>query len=88
MKSLYLINQVFVAAILSLVSLAVLADGAKVTSINFSRNYPPLDAVAVNGVAGTGLNEIALLGENPAGQRRLQIKDLLSGNQVIKIPIP
>ena len=32
------------------------------------------------GAAGTGHNEIAVLGENAAGEHQLQIKDLLNGN--------
>ena len=55
---------------------------------NFSSSYPPLDAIAINGVAGTGRNEIAVLGKNASDQHRLQIKDLLTGNLVKKIPVP
>ncbi|MFB3105701.1 MAG: hypothetical protein ACE1ZA_12380, partial [Pseudomonadales bacterium] len=65
-----------------------IADGTKVATINFSKAYPPLDAIAVNSVAGTGQNEIAVLGENASDQHRLQIKDLLTGNLVKNIPVP
>jgi len=65
-----------------------ISDGALVGVINFSRKYPPLDAIAINGVAGTGRNEIAVLGVNVSGQHRLQIKDLLTGNLVNNIPVP
>ena len=50
-----------------------IADGSLVSNINFSRKYPPLDAIAINGVAGTGRNEVAVLGEHANGQLRLQI---------------
>jgi hypothetical protein len=63
-------------------------DGAAVSVFNFSSNFPPHAAIAVNGVAGTGRNEIAVLGENPAGQLRLQIKDLLTGDGVNSILVP
>ena len=59
-----------------------IADGAAVILINFSASFPPVAAIAINGVAGTGRNEIAVLGENLAGQHQLQIKDLLSGDIV------
>jgi hypothetical protein len=65
-----------------------IADGAKVKVINFNSNYPPLDAIAINGVAGTGRNEIAVLGEHANGSFRIQIKDLLSGDLVKIIPVP
>ena len=65
-----------------------IADGANVNKINFSRNYPPLDAIAVNSVASTGQNEIAVLGQHANGQYRLQIKDLLTGDLVKNIPVP
>jgi hypothetical protein len=65
-----------------------IADGAAVTTIKFSKAYPALDAIAINGVAGTGRNEIAVLGKNASDQHRLQIKDLLSGNLVKNIPVP
>jgi hypothetical protein len=65
-----------------------IADGALVGVINFSASYPPLDAIAVNSVAGTGRNEIAVLGENITGQLRLQIKDLLTGDLVNKFLVP
>jgi hypothetical protein len=63
-------------------------DGAPVELVDFSANYGLIDAIAVNGVAGTGRNEIAVLGKNNAGQYRLQVKDLLSGGIVTKIPVP
>ena len=65
-----------------------IADGTLVKTIKFSKAYPPLDAIAVNGVAGTGQNEIAVLGKNASDQHRLQIKDLLTGNFVKNIPVP
>jgi hypothetical protein len=65
-----------------------IADGATVKVINFSTKYPPLDAIAINGVAGTGRNEIAVLGKNASGQHRLQIKDLITGDPVKTIPVP
>jgi hypothetical protein len=65
-----------------------IADGTAVKNISFSASYPPLDAIAINGVAGTGRNEIAVLGEKNAGEFRLQIKDLLSGDLVKNIPLP
>ena len=65
-----------------------IADGANVNKINFGRNYPPLDAIAVNGVAGTAQNEIVVLGKNTSDQHRLQIKDLLTGDLVKNIPVP
>ncbi len=65
-----------------------IANGALVKLIKFSSNYPPLDAIAVNGVAGTAQNEIVVLGQRANGQYRLQIKDLLTGNLVKNIPVP
>jgi probable HAF family extracellular repeat protein len=65
-----------------------ISDGTLVKTIKFSKNYPPLDAIAINGVAGTGQNEIAVLGRNSSDQLRLQIKDLLTGNLVKNIPVP
>ncbi len=65
-----------------------IADGTKVNVINFSRKYPPIDAIAVNSVAGPGQNEIAVLGEDVNGEHRLQIIDLLSGVVVKNIPLP
>ena len=65
-----------------------IADGTRVSTINFSSKFPPLSAIAVNGVAGTGQNEIAVLGENSKGKRRIQVMDLLSGNQVTTISVP
>ncbi len=64
-----------------------IADGTLVKTITFNQNFPPLDAIAVNGVAGTGRNEIAVIGQNMNGDQRMQIKDLLSGNQVVNIPL-
>ena len=46
-----------------------IADGTLVKVINFSSSYPPLDAIAVNGVAGTGRNEIAVYGDWAPRQR-------------------
>lgn len=65
-----------------------IADGALVNVINFSSSYPPLHAIAINSVAGTGRNEIAVLGQHMNGQYRLEIKDLLTGDPVIVIPVP
>jgi len=65
-----------------------IADGAKVKVISYSASYPPVDAIAINGVAGTGQNEIAVLGQDVSGEFQLQIKDLLTGNHVKKIPLP
>ncbi len=65
-----------------------IADGAAVNVINFNSSYPPLDAIAVNGVAGTAQNEIVVLGQHANGQYRLQIKDLLTGDLVNNIPVP
>jgi hypothetical protein len=65
-----------------------IADGTLVNLINFSTNYPPLDAIAINGVAGTGQNEIAVLGQHTNGEYRLQIKDLLTGDAVNVIVVP
>jgi len=65
-----------------------IADGAVVNVMNFNRKYPPLDAIAVNGVAGTAQNEIVVLGQHVNGQYRLQIKDLLTGDLVNVIPVP
>ena len=65
-----------------------IADGAIVNKINFSSKYAPLDAIVVNGVAGTGQNEIAVLGQKNSGKFRLQIKDLLTGDNVNNIPLP
>jgi len=65
-----------------------IADGASVNVINFSSSYPPLNAIALNGVAGTGRNEIAVLGQHNNGQYRLEIKDLLTGDSVNVIPVP
>jgi hypothetical protein len=65
-----------------------IANGTKIANINFSKAYPPLDAIAINSVAGTGRNEIAVLGQKVTGEFRLQIKDLLSGNLVKNIPVP
>lgn len=63
-------------------------DGSSVTNITFNKKYPLVDAIAVNGVAGTGRNEIAVLGQKESGEFRLQIKDLLSGASVNTIPLP
>jgi hypothetical protein len=57
-------------------------------NIDFTRRYALVDAIAINGVAGTGLNEVAILGQNDEGQYRLQVKDLLTGANVNKIPLP
>jgi hypothetical protein len=65
-----------------------IADGTTVNLSKFSRNYPPLDAIAINGVAGTGRNEIAVLGENTSNQLRLEIRDLLTGDLVNSILLP
>ena len=65
-----------------------IADGAAVKNVNFSSKYPPVDAVGVNGAAGTGRNEIAVLGQDSNGNLRLQVNDLLSGDLVRKIPLP
>ncbi|MCZ6859714.1 MAG: hypothetical protein O7I42_05460 [Alphaproteobacteria bacterium] len=65
-----------------------IADGTHVKYIFFSKTYSPLDAIAINGVAGTGRNEIAVLGKNASDQYRLQVKDLLTGDLVKNIPLP
>ena len=64
------------------------ADDAIVSTMFFSRNFPPLAAIAVNGVAGTGRNEIAVIGQHANGNQRLVIKDLVSGATVNKITLP
>ena len=65
-----------------------LSDASPVRVIPFNKDFPPIDALAVNGVAGTGRDEIAVLGENAAGEVQVQVKDLLTGDPVKVIPVP
>ena len=46
------------------------------------------DAIAINGVAGTGWNEIAVLGVNSSEQHQLEIRDLVTGCPVNTFFIP
>lgn len=65
-----------------------ISDGSLVKLIDFSSKYPPQDAIAINGAAGTGRNEIAVYGQKANGEDRVQIKDLLTGDLVNNIPLP
>ncbi len=65
-----------------------IADDTPVSKINFNQNYPPLAAIAVNGVAGTGRNEIVVLGQHENGEQQLQVKDVVSGSLVRTITLP
>ena len=65
-----------------------ITDGAAVNLINFGSKFQPVDAIAVNGVAGTARNEIVILGQNTKGQKRLQINDVLTGDTVKTFPVP
>jgi len=61
---------------------------ALVSIINFSSAFAPINAIAVNGVAGTARSEIAVLGIDNTDQHRLQVKDLLTGAPVNNIDVP
>ena len=59
-----------------------ISDATPVSIIRFDSNYPPIDAIVVNGTAGTGRTEIAVIGANATNQYQLQIKDLMTGDPV------
>ena len=59
-----------------------IVDGSSVGTFNFNAGFPPIDAIAVNSVGGTGLNEVAVLGQDQSGQLRIQVRELLTGSNV------
>ena len=58
--------------------------GAPVSIVPLSSTYIPVDAIALTGAAGTGRNEIAVLGRNANGEYQLIVKDVLTGSTVKK----
>ena len=64
-----------------------IADGSLVKKFFFNSNFPPQGAIAINGAAGTGRNEIAVYGQKANGVDQVQIKDLLTGNLVKNISL-
>jgi len=64
-------------------------SGALISIVILSAVYEAVDVMAVSGIAGTGRNEIAILGRDYyVGLHLLQIKDLLTGSLVKNIEAP